>query len=167
VPIFVSAPKFIPKEHGQAIKLGADSYGQLSKKPTHNFVSIMSMIESMNNYNTRQNTKSSAIISDKIMISGNLHQVFVDGKEIGLTNAEFNMLYYFMSNKDNVLTVNQIYDYTWGDKSTESVDNSVKCAILRLRKKLGVNNATHNVIENVWGAGYKFKDGFGKSYEHM
>jgi len=87
VPIFVSAPKFIPKEHGQAIKLGADSYGQLSKKPTHNFVSIMSMIESMNNYNTRQNTKSSAIISDKIMISGNLHQVFVDGKEVGLTNA--------------------------------------------------------------------------------
>lgn len=75
--------------------------------------------------------------------------VFHEEEEIQLTNKEFELLNYFVGNKNGVVSREQILVNVWGDDYFGS-DRVVDDTIRRLRKKMeGLN------IETVYGYGYK------------
>ena len=95
-----------------------------------------------------------AVSDDKVDISGyNISKkqrtVFDDDKEIQLTNKEFDLLNYFIENKNNLLSREQILIKVWGDDYFGS-DRVVDDTIRRLRKKMDKLD-----IETVYGYGYK------------
>ena len=72
---------------------------------------------------------------------------------IHLTSKEYELLLYFINNKNKVLTRNQLLENIWGinfECETRTVDTHVQ----RLRKKL----KEYNCIETVIGTGYKLND---------
>lgn len=74
-------------------------------------------------------------------------------KEIILTKKEFDLLKYFMENRNIVLTRENIIDTIWGHDyygDTRTVDTFVK----QLRKKM---NDKAGCIQSVYGVGYKFE----------
>lgn len=75
--------------------------------------------------------------------------VFLGNDEIILTNKEFELLCYFIENKNNLVSREQILDTVWGDNYFGS-DRVVDDTIRRIRKK--VDKFT---IETVYGYGYK------------
>jgi two-component system response regulator CssR len=75
--------------------------------------------------------------------------VFLNNDEIIVTNKEFELLYYFIENKNNLVSREQILDIVWGDDYFGS-DRVVDDTIRRIRKK--VDRFT---IETVYGYGYK------------
>ena len=82
-------------------------------------------------------------------ISKKQRTVFLGKEEVILTNKEFELLYYFIENKNNLVSREQILDIVWGDDYFGS-DRVVDDTIRRIRKK--VDKFT---IETVYGYGYK------------
>jgi two-component system, OmpR family, response regulator ResD len=74
--------------------------------------------------------------------------VHVDGRKVGLTNREFDLLVFFLTHTGAVFTREELLKSVWrwdfGDLSTVTVH------VKRLRAKLG---EAHR-IETVWGRGY-------------
>jgi DNA-binding response OmpR family regulator len=84
-------------------------------------------------------------------------KVFIGSKEIKLTKKEFMILEYFLRNKGQVLSRNQILEHAWDawDRNVDIFTNVVDTHIKNLRRKLGKRNST---IEAVYGSGYRIKD---------
>ncbi len=80
---------------------------------------------------------------------------FRDGKSLGLTAREFQILKYFTEHEGEVISRNQLLDDIWGYDAyptTRTVDNY----ILSLRKKLEISPAKPRHIITVPTVGYKF-----------
>ena len=82
--------------------------------------------------------------------------VRVNNKLVDLTRKEYEMLLYFISNKNRVIAKNAIAEHLWGD-SMDLADNYdfIYTHIKNLRKKL-VNAGSADYIKSIYGMGYKF-----------
>jgi len=82
--------------------------------------------------------------------------VRVNNKLIDLTRKEYELLVYFISNKNRVIAKNAIAEHLWGD-SMDLADNYdfIYTHIKNLRKKL-LNAGSSDYIKSIYGMGYKF-----------
>jgi len=80
----------------------------------------------------------------------------VSGNTLVLTKKEFEMLLFFISNKNRLLTRESIAEHLWGD-NIDLADNFdfIYTHINNLRKKI-VKNGGNDYIKTVYGIGYKF-----------
>jgi DNA-binding response OmpR family regulator len=82
------------------------------------------------------------------------HRVLVDGEEAVLNRKEFSLLFYFLQNRNRILTREQILDALWGrdyEGDIRTIDTHVKT----LRARLGVRG---DRIATVRGVGYRFEE---------
>ena len=85
-------------------------------------------------------------------------QVTVEGKEIALTVKEFDLLWMFVSNPQQVFNRSQLLDRVWG--VAEFIDAStVTVHVRRLREKIEEDPSNPRHIITVWGVGYRFEPG--------
>ena len=79
----------------------------------------------------------------------------VNGKHFTLNRKEFDLLSYFLFNKNRLITKNALAEHVWGDNTDQS-DNLdfVYYQIKNLRKKLQSSNAGVE-IQSIYGIGYK------------
>jgi DNA-binding response OmpR family regulator len=82
----------------------------------------------------------------------------VNRNKLTLTKKEFEMLLFFISNKNRLLTRESIAEHLWGD-NIDLIDNFdfIYTHINNLRKKIVKSNGT-DYIKTVYGIGYKFTD---------
>lgn len=82
----------------------------------------------------------------------------IDGKNIHLNRKEFDILKYFLLNKNRLITKTALAEYVWGDH-IDQADNFdfIYYQIKNLRKKLDDSN-TDIVIETIYGVGYKLSE---------
>ncbi len=81
------------------------------------------------------------------------HEVYVDNKKIELTPKEYDLLKYFMQNKNIALSRDNLLNHIWGYDfygDARTIDTHVKT----LRNHLGKKR---NLIKTVRGMGYKFE----------
>jgi two-component system OmpR family response regulator len=84
-------------------------------------------------------------------------RVRVNGREVGLTDQEFRLLYLFASHAGIVFSREALLGKIWrGDTfvTVRSVDTLVK----RLRRRIEADPAEPRLLLTVWGVGYKFAD---------
>lgn len=81
--------------------------------------------------------------------------VFLNDKPITMTAKEFDLLYYLASNKNIVLSRQQILDHVW-EYDYESYSNLIDVYIKDLRKKINIDT-DKKFIHTVRGVGYVFK----------
>jgi DNA-binding response OmpR family regulator len=75
---------------------------------------------------------------------------------IDLTRKEYELLLYFISNKNRVITKESIIDHLWGDHANMAEPYDIIYShIKNLRKKL-VDGGCPDYIKSVYGMGYKF-----------
>ncbi|WP_028777882.1 response regulator transcription factor [Shimazuella kribbensis] len=80
------------------------------------------------------------------------HRVKLGGKEVILTNKEFDLLYFLASHPNQVFNKDHLFEKIWGMDSNGDVA-TVVVHIRKLREK--IQSATP-FIETIWGAGYRF-----------
>lgn len=136
------------KVHG--LDLGADDY---ITKPFHK-AELNARIRSI----LRRNKFSSSNIlrMDEIKIDIIAAQTFINEKPIVLTKKEYDLLLYFMYNRNRVLTKESIAEHLWGDHidqadSYDFIYNHIK----NLRKKI-ITAGGKDYIKSMYGMGYKF-----------
>ena len=82
--------------------------------------------------------------------------VRVSGVDVQLTPVEFRLLHSLVQHAGQVLSNDQILELAWDDP-TATGGNRVKFAVLRLRRKLGWDDASSSPIESVRGFGYRYR----------
>jgi DNA-binding response OmpR family regulator len=83
---------------------------------------------------------------------------YVNGRMIDLTRKEYDLLLYFISNCNKVISKGAIAEHLWGDNMdiADSYD-FIYTHIKNLRKKLISAGAT-DYVKSVYGMGYKFSN---------
>ncbi len=100
---------------------------------------------------------SNEIIFNEIQIDTDAIQVFVHDELVNLTKKEYDLLIFFISNKNRVLTKESIGENVWGDYAdTLNSFDFIYTHIKNLRKKL-LDKGANDYLQNVYGVGYKFK----------
>ncbi len=134
----------------KGISLGADDY---LTKPFHLSelsVRIAAIIRRKNLQGSNQ------LIFEEIGIDVQARTVSINKTPIVLTRKEYELLLYFIINKNRVLSKNTIAEHLWGD-DMDMADNYdfIYAHIKNLRKKLLAAGAG-DYIQSVYGMGYKF-----------
>lgn len=78
-----------------------------------------------------------------------------DGVSVPLSTAEFKLLSVFLQRPNRVLNRDQLLDLTAGREAV-LFDRSIDNQISRLRKKIEADPKKPEIIQTVWGGGYKF-----------
>ncbi len=84
------------------------------------------------------------------------HKVSYAGKELPLSELEYQLLLYLASQPGRIFTKEQLFTAIWKEEPVDT-DNAVCCIISSIRRKLR-KVTTKEYIQTVWGAGYKFVD---------
>ena len=135
----------------EGYEIGADEY---LTKPYSTKLLLMKVNALIKRYRGLL-VKDGRIDLDEITIEPARRQVSVNGRRIELTPREYELLLYFVENRDQALTRNQILDAVWG-RDYEGYDRAVDTYIKKLRASLG--EASYH-IETVIKLGYMWKNG--------
>jgi DNA-binding response OmpR family regulator len=92
---------------------------------------------------------------ETLSIDPRSRDVRVRGQPIALTHKEFDLLLHFAQNPGRVYTRVQLLDAVWG-YSHEGYEHAINCHVNRLRAKIERDPAKPQLLQTVWGVGYKF-----------
>ena len=98
--------------------------------------------------------KDGRIIINELIIEPFKHVVSVDGVRLDISPSEYDLLLYFVENKEQVLSRDQILDAVWGQDFI-GYDRAVDTYVKKLRQTLG--KASYH-IETVIKSGYMWKN---------
>ena len=102
-----------------------------------------------------QNAKQEEMIFKNIKVLPSSREVFIDDEDVYLTQKEYDLFFYLLSNKNQVLSREQIIETVWGYDYFGDT-NTVDVYVRYLRKK--IDRESPSVISSVRGIGYMIKD---------
>ncbi|MBC8352812.1 MAG: response regulator transcription factor [Planctomycetes bacterium] len=88
-----------------------------------------------------------------LVVDASRRSVEIEGVELDLTSAEFELLQFLAENAGRTVSRNDIYQHIHGMKF-DGLDRSIDLRISRLRKKVGDDPAKPKRIKSVRGVGY-------------
>jgi DNA-binding response OmpR family regulator len=158
VPILMLTAKTTEFDRVLGLELGADDY---LTKP----FSIMELRARIKAILRRVEllSKDSADGDDAVIEAGGLRidvarrQVSLRGRALDLTAREFDLLLHFARHPGRVYSRGQLLDQVWG-YSHSGYEHTVNTHINRLRKKIEGVAEQAQIIETVWGVGYRFHE---------
>lgn len=147
VPIIMLTARGDERDELRGFELGVDEYIAKPFSPKILVARVQALLR-RSNASSEENLEYGGIVLNRTA-----HEVLIDGEKIDLSFKEFELLSYFMENKDIALSrekiLNHVWDYDYfGDART--IDTHVK----KLRSKMGKYGS---YIKTIWGMGYKFE----------
>ncbi|MBE6860892.1 MAG: response regulator transcription factor [Ruminococcus sp.] len=104
-----------------------------------------------------KNDDNSTIESGPFVLNLKSRTVKKDGKLIDLTQVEYQILEYFLNNKNTALDRSSILNHIWGESyygDAKIVDVNIR----RIRMKIEEEPSNPKYIMTIWGYGYKWND---------
>ena len=148
VPIIMLTAKSSEDDELTGFECGADEYISKPFSPKILVARVDALLR-----RTAKSDKNGIMRAGPIELNKVAHIVKVNDREVELSFKEFELLVYFMENKNIALSREQILNNVWnydyfGDART--IDTHVK----KLRAKL---TKEADYIKTIWGMGYKFE----------
>ena len=149
VPVIMLSAKSEEQDELRGFELGVDEYVTKPFSPKLLVARVSAILRRSNPEANDDILEAPGITIDKLA-----HRVLIDDEEIELSIKEFELLTFFMENKNVALSREKILNAVWnydyyGDART--IDTHVK----KLRAKMGKRG---DVIKTIWGMGYKFEE---------
>lgn len=159
VPIIMLTALDTTENKVQGLNIGADDYIVKPFEPVEVIARINAHLRRVDKSlgdDTEENKHETKLVVDNIDIDLDKYEVKLDGKIVkDLKPKEIQLLYFFMSNKNQVFTREQLLDKVWGYEyfgGTRTVDVHIKS----LREKLKSKKSKWE-IKTIWNVGYKFE----------
>ena len=133
----------------RGLDLGADDY---LTKPFH-LPELHARIKAV--LRRKQQDGHQPLTSGNLEIDFARRQVCIDGSPLKLNRKEFDMLAFFITNKNRLITKEALAEHVWGD-NFDMADNFdfVYSQVKNLRRKLK-NGKADLILQNIYGIGYK------------
>lgn len=148
VPIILCSAKVEEYDRLKGFELGIDDYIVKPFSPKEVIARIKALLKRVQTSNLHD-----VLVFDNLKIDNSAHVVFVDEKQVELTNKEYDLLMLLVKNRTKYVSREQILDEIWGDdyqKNPRTIDAHIKM----LRKDL---LSCGDRIKTVRGEGYRFE----------
>lgn len=155
VPIVIVSAKDTDPDKIAGLTLGSDDYLTKPFSPMELIARVKSIFRRIDLDKATTGNNQCIDIFD-IRMNPNTKQAEFNGKSIGLTGMEFNLLYYLSVNKNRAVSRSELLDKVWGfecEVETRATDDMIK----RIRRKLADAGSILK-IDTVWGYGFKIED---------
>lgn len=139
------------KEKVRAIAAGVDEYLAYPQTTEEIIASMRALIRRTQRI-LDGNTLS---IKQGFIINPGSRKIYLKGEEILFTKLEFDIIYYLASNQNRVITYKELYEAVWHGKYLCD-DMNIMAHIHRIRQKLESDPKHPEIIQNVYGIGYRF-----------
>lgn len=103
---------------------------------------------------TKQDDEKPLVVGSLVINQKNHIAVFEDNT-LDLTATEFELLYHLASHPNQVFTRSQLLESVWGYHHS-GYEHTVNSHINRLRAKIESDATSPQIVQTVWGVGYKF-----------
>lgn len=148
IPIIFITAKSDEEDNLYGYKLGADDYVTKPFSLKVLYAKCISLIKRAKGIIVKDK-----LCADEICVDCKAHKVYVNSKEISLPKMEYDLLCYFIVNKNRIIEREQLLIKFWGydfDGNDRVLDTHIK----KLRKALG-ESAYH--LHTIMKVGYKFE----------
>ena len=134
----------------EGLEIGADHY---LTKPFH-LAELNAHLKSI--HRRISFNGSNELVLNEIKLIPDEHRAFVLDHELVLTKKEYELLLFFISNKNKIITKAGLAEHLWGDHmdSADSYD-FIYTHIKNLRREL-LKKGCMDYIRTIYGLGYKF-----------
>ncbi len=151
-PILILSARGEVEDRIQGLNLGADDY---LPKPFA-FTEVLARVRALVRRQDAGSDRTSILSIDDLRMDILTRKVSRAGREITLTNKEFQLLEYLVRNKNRVLSRVLIIEHIW-DMQFDSETNIVDVVINRLRRRID-DGAKIPLIHTVRGVGYVLRE---------
>ncbi len=140
-------------EKVQGLRLGADDYVTKPFSPSE----LVARVESLLRRVSAVVPAEEKITLGEITMDLHEHTVTKSGVPVDLARVEFQMLHYFFTNPNVVLSRADILKKVWGEEFSGE-EKIVDVNIRRLRMKIEDNPSEPRHLVTVWGQGYRWEE---------
>lgn len=159
VPIILVSAKKEDLDKIKGLGVGADDYVVKPFSPSELVARVLAHInryERLTSQGNQGKTDRSVIDAGNLHLDANARQALLKGKEVALTNKEFDLIFYLAVHPDTVFSKDELFNQIWrydsmGETSTVTVH------VNRIRDKFKEIDPDTKYIYTVWGRGYRFK----------
>ena len=152
VGIIIISAKNALGDKVNGLEIGADDY---LTKPFY-MPELNARINAL--YRRKVHRGSKEIVFNEILIKPERHEVFVNDNRMTLTQKEFDIIHFFVTNKNRLLTKEAIAEHIWGDHMEMSDSFTfIYTHLANLRKKIS-DLGGNDYIKSIYRVGYKFSD---------
>lgn len=154
VPIIVVSARTDDIDKIRGLDFGADDYLTKPFSPAELAARVKSHI---NRYDRLRvsSAPSETIVVRNLEINTTSHRVCVNGSEVQMRAKEYELLVFLASNPNRVFTKEHLFDSIWGQDVFGDLA-TVPVHIQKIRKKIEKDSSNPELIETLWGTGYRF-----------
>ena len=157
VPILVLSARTTEEDKVSALDLGANDYVTKPFGMAELMARVRPALRNRIIYNELQEAPAGEFRLDDLMVDYNRRIVSVGGREVKLTQTEFNILSLLSQHQGKVLTYSAIIRSIWGSQDDGSI-KKLQVNMANIRKKLGTAPGDNRYIINELGVGYRMLD---------
>ena len=156
IPIIVLSARTDEQDKVSALDLGANDY---ITKPfgTAELLARVRASLRINRMNLQAPVPNNVFVLDDLVIDYDRRQVSVGGKNVHLTQIEYNILSLLSQQTGKMMTYTAIINAIWGTVDDGSV-KKLQVNMANIRKKLGCKPGENRYIINELGVGYRMPD---------
>ena len=153
IPILMVTARTQDIDKIRGLGFGADDYIEKPFSPGVLVARVKAHLAQYTRLKPRQ-AESSVISVGPISIATDARTVTVRGAAVSLTNKEYELLLFLARHPNQIFSREDLYEMIWG---LESMGDNITVAvhINRLREKLEEDPAKPQLIQTVWGVGYR------------
>lgn len=151
IPILMLTARDTELDEVKALELGVDDF---MSKPFS-----VAVLKARLKKLVSRNNDIQCLYSNGICLDRKECRVYRGDDEIFLSRVEYRLLLYFMENRNQVLSKEQILEHIWDSVGQFVDDNIVSVNIRRLRQKVEREPARPLYIKTVHGLGYIWNEG--------
>ncbi|UOQ44482.1 response regulator transcription factor [Halobacillus salinarum] len=158
-PILMLTAKSEDYDRLFGLTIGANDYMSKPFNPQELVLRVRSIFRLMgSNSSGSSQEKPSTIELGGIVVNTSTREVLANGKPVSLTVKEFDLLLLLITHPRQVFSRSQLLRQVWetdydGDTTTVTVH------LRRLREKIEADPSHPQLLETVWGIGYRFDPG--------
>jgi DNA-binding response OmpR family regulator len=154
VPVIVCSARTSEYDRVHGLEMGADDY---VTKPFSMKELVARVTAHLRRVETHRNPDGERVITaGPLVVDPDQVQAFADGRPIGLTPREFEVLYVLARAEGKPLPRERIYREAWGYEMMRG-DRSVDVFVRKLRQKLAAAIPETTFVQTHYGVGYRFE----------
>ena len=154
VPVIVCSARTSEFDRVRGLEMGADDYVTKPFSMKELLARVHAHLRRVESH--RQPDGPAAIEADGLVIDPDQVQAFVDGRPVGFTPREFEVLYELARAEGKPLPRERVYREVWGYEMMRG-DRSVDVFVRKVRQKLASARPERSYVQTHYGVGYRFE----------